>query len=165
VQVQNMFGQRIVIPRNGNLNLCQNMMEQMAGDSNLIAVRSRATMARPFTVIQEMQAKAEAKYRAELGKMEAAQKEAEQRINELQVKKDQNQRFIMSPEQQAELEKLKKHFAETKKKEKQLRKELRQEIDSLENRVKWRNILGMPILTAAFGLGLGIFKSKRASAK
>lgn len=165
VQVQNMFGQRIVIPRNGNLNLCQNIMEQMAGDSNLIAVRSRATLARPFTVIQEMQAKAEAKYREELKKMAEAQQEAERRINELQAKKDQNQRFIMSPEQQAELEKLKKQFAETKKKEKILRKELRQEIDSLENRVKWQNILGMPVLTAAFGLGLGIYKSKRASAK
>jgi ABC-type uncharacterized transport system involved in gliding motility auxiliary subunit len=165
VQVQNMFGQRVVIPRNGNLNLCQNMVEQMAGDSNLIAVRSRATLSRPFTVIQEMQAKAEGAYREKLKKMDETRVEAEKRINELQAKKDQNQRFIMSPEQQAELEKLKKQFAETKKEEKRLRKELRQEIDSLENRVKWQNILGMPILTAAFGIGLGVYKSKRASAK
>ncbi len=42
VQVQNFFGQKVVIPRNGNLNLVQNMVEQMAGDSNLIEVRSRA---------------------------------------------------------------------------------------------------------------------------
>ncbi len=165
VQVQNIFGQKIVIPRNGNLNLCQNMVEQMAGDSNLIAVRSRATVSRPFTVIQEMQAKAEASYREKLKKMDETRQESEKRINELQAKKDKNQRFIMSPEQQAELEKLKKQFAETKKEEKRLRKELRQEIDSLENRIKWRNILGMPLLTAAFGIGLGVYKTKRASAK
>ena len=34
---------------NANLNLAQNLIEQMTGDSNLIAVRSRATLNRPFT--------------------------------------------------------------------------------------------------------------------
>ena len=34
---------------NANLNLAQNIVEQMTGDNNLIAVRSRATLNRPFT--------------------------------------------------------------------------------------------------------------------
>ena len=34
---------------NANLNLAQNIADQMTGDSNLIAVRSRATLNRPFT--------------------------------------------------------------------------------------------------------------------
>ena len=48
VSVQNFFGQKFVQPRNGNLNLAQNLVEQMAGDENLISVRSRATLNRPF---------------------------------------------------------------------------------------------------------------------
>ena len=66
VQVQNIFGQKVVIPRNGNLNLAQNMVEQMTGDSNLIGVRSRATLNRPFTVVQKMQGQAEANYRTKI---------------------------------------------------------------------------------------------------
>src|SRR5439155_13507873 len=41
-QVQNFLGQKIVQLPNGNLPLAQSMVEQLAGDSNLITVRSRA---------------------------------------------------------------------------------------------------------------------------
>ena len=42
---------------NGNLNFAQSAVEQLTGDNNLIAVRSRATQTRPFTRIQEMEAR------------------------------------------------------------------------------------------------------------
>src|SRR5204863_408115 len=64
VQVQNIFGQKIVIPQNGNLNLAQSMVEQLAGDSNLISVRSRATLNRPFTVVKKMEERAQESYRS-----------------------------------------------------------------------------------------------------
>ena len=43
----------MVSEMNANLDLAQNLVEQMAGDSNLIGVRSRATLSRPFTLHQE----------------------------------------------------------------------------------------------------------------
>jgi ABC-type uncharacterized transport system involved in gliding motility auxiliary subunit len=165
VQVQNVFGQKIVIPRNGNLNLCQNMVEQMSGDSNLIAVRSRATVNRPFTVVQQMQAKAEGEYRDKIKKVEESLQETQKRLNELQAKKEKGQRFVLSKEQQEEVEKFKKKEAESKKELKEVRKNLRQDIDALENRVKWMNIAGMPVLVSLFGLGLGYYKGQRARAK
>jgi len=165
VQVQNMFGQKIVIPRNGNLNLCQNMVEQMSGDSNLIAVRSRATVSRPFAVVQRMQARAEGEYRDKIKKVEESLQETQKRLNELQSKKEKGQRFVMSKEQQEEVEKFKKKEAESKKELKEVRKNLRQDIDALENKVKWMNIAGMPVLVSLFGLGLGYYKGQRARAK
>jgi ABC-type uncharacterized transport system involved in gliding motility auxiliary subunit len=165
VQVQNVFGQKIVIPRNGNLNLAQNAVEQMAGDSNLIAVRSRATMNRPFTVVQNMQAKAESDYRSKIKQLEEGLQETQRKINELQAKKEKGQRFILSPEQQKEIEKFRKDENEAKKELKRVRKDLRQDIDSLENKVKWINIAGMPVLVAAFGIGLAVFRGQRAKSK
>ena len=47
------------MPVNSNLAFAQGVVEQLAGDSNLIAVRSRASRERPFTVVQKMQADAE----------------------------------------------------------------------------------------------------------
>jgi ABC-type uncharacterized transport system involved in gliding motility auxiliary subunit len=165
VQVQNVFGQKIVIPRNGNLNLAQSMVEQMSGDSNLIAVRSRATLNRPFTVVQKMQADAEASYRTKIKELEESLQQTQQKINELQVKKEKGQRFILSPEQQKELENFRKKEADAKRELKVVRKNLRQDIDSLENKVKWMNIAGMPILVTAFGIGLALFKGQRAKSK
>ena len=164
VQVQNVFGQKVVIPRNGNLNLAQNMVEQMAGDSNLIGVRSRATLNRPFTVVAKMQAQAESNYRTKIKEIEDSLADTQRRLNELQSKKEKGQRFILSPEQQVELDKFKKKEADAKKELKQVRKNLRQDIDSLENRLKWGNIAGMPMLVTLFGLALAFFKGQRVKA-
>jgi ABC-type uncharacterized transport system involved in gliding motility auxiliary subunit len=165
VQVQNIFGQKIVIPRNGNLNLAQSIVEQMAGDSNLIGIRSRATMNRPFLRVQKMQAQAEAAYRGKVKELEESLQETQRKINELQSKKEKGQRFILSKEQQAELENFRKKEGEAKRELKVVRKNLRQDIDSLENRVKWMNIAGMPILVAGFGVGLAVFKGQKAKAR
>jgi ABC-type uncharacterized transport system involved in gliding motility auxiliary subunit len=166
VQIQNIFGQKIVIPRNGNLNLAQNVVEQMTGDSNLIGVRSRATLNRPFTVVQEMQSHAEASYRNKIKEIEDSLRETQTKLNELQSKKEKGQqRFILSPEQQAELEKFRKKEADAKRELKEVRKNLRKDIDALENTLKWANIAGMPLLVAAFGIVLAVVKNKRARAK
>jgi len=166
VQIQNIFGQKIVIPRNGNLTFAQSVVEQMTGDSNLIGVRSRATLNRPFTVVQEMQAKAQENFQAKIKQIEDELRETQTKLNELQAKKDKGQqRLILSPEQQAEVEKFRKKEGDAKRDLKDVRKNLRKDIDSLENTLKWANIAGMPILVAAFGIVLAVVKNKRARAK
>lgn len=161
VQIQNFFGQKIIQPRNGNLALTQNIVEQMAGDQNLIGVRSRATLNRPFTVVKEMQAAAQARFQAEINKLQKEADEANQKLSELQGKKEAGQRFVLSKEQQDEIEKFKKNRAEANKHLKQVRRNLRQDIDSMENKLKWANIAGVPVLVSIAGLVLaGIRKQK-----
>ena len=166
VQVQNIFGQKIVIPQNGNLNLAQSMVEQLAGDSNLIAVRSRATLNRPFTVVKKMEERAQESYRSKIKELEGSLSETQQKLNELQRTKEKGQqRFILSPEQQQELAKFRQKEAEAKKELKQVRKNLRRDVDSLEDRLKWANILAMPFIVSLSGIGLAVYKRKRTAAK
>lgn len=164
-QVQNFFGQKIVIPQFGNLNLAQNMVEQLAGDENLIGSRSRATLNRPFTVVKEMQAQATKQFQSEIKKLEEEQQEAQRRLNELNTKKEAGQRFILSKEQQAEIVQFKQKEAEAGKKLREVRKNLKREIDSLENRLKWLNIAGMPALVTIAGLALAIIRKRRTKAQ
>ncbi len=91
--------------------------------------------------------------------------DTQRQLNELQQKKEKGQRFILSPEQQAALESLRKKEAEVKIKLKEERKKLRQDIDSLENRLKWFNIAAMPLVVSATGVALAFYKRKRTSAK
>lgn len=164
-QVQNVFGQQIFLPRNGNISLAQNIADQAGGDVNLIQVRSRATVNRPFTVVKRMQAEAEESYRAKIKQLEGELSSTQQRLNELQQKKEGNQRFILSPEQQKEVENFRKREVEVKRELKDVRKQLRRDIDSLENRLKWLNIAGMPFLVTVSGICLAAVKRKRTSAK
>lgn len=164
-EVPNPFGQRVLMPANGNLGLAQSMIEQLAGDANLIAVRSRASSQRPFTVVREMQAKAEANYRNKIKEMEDSLSQTQQKLNELQKSKEGGQKFILSAEQQKELENFRRSEIQVKKDLKEERKKLRQDIDSLENRTKWLNIAGMPFLVAVSGVGLALWKRKRTAAR
>ena len=165
VQVQNIFGQKIIIPQNGNLNLAQSMVEQLAGDSNLIGVRSRATLNRPFTVVKRMEEKAQESYRSKIKELEASLSETQQKLNELQRTKEKGQRFILSPEQQQELARFRQKEAEAKKELKQVRKNLRRDVDSMENRLKWINIAAMPVVVSLTGITLAVYKRKRTAAK
>ena len=159
-------GQRMVSPQNGNLAFAQSAVEQLAGDSNLISVRSRASRERPFTVVKKMQADAEANYRTKIKDMEASLADAQKKLNELQRSKtpEAGQRFILSPEQQQEIANFRKKETDVKQQLKTERKKLRADIDSLANRIKWINIAGMPVIVAVGGMFLAMSRRKRQAA-
>jgi ABC-type uncharacterized transport system involved in gliding motility auxiliary subunit len=164
-KVESPFG-AMVTPMNANLDLAQNLVEQMAGDNNLIGVRSRATLSRPFTVVKKMEAEAEARGQVKIAELQQSLQEAQQRLGELQQqKKDKDQRLILSAEQRAEVENFRKKQAEVSKELKQAQKDLRKEVVSLETRLKWLNILAMPLGVAAAGLGIALIKRKKTSAQ
>ena len=165
VQIQDFFGQRVAIPRNGNVNLAQNFVEQMSGDTALMNTRSRAIVQRQFTRVRDMQLKAEDAYREKIKKLEEGLQKTQAKLNELQRNKEKGQRFVLSPEQQAELEKFRKEEANVKVELKLLRRDLRQDVEAMENRLKWMNIAGMPFLVTIGGIGLAVFKRKRTAAR
>ncbi len=106
-QMQSPFG-NMSMAMNGNLNFAQNAVEQLTGDNNLIAVRSRGVQNRPFTLVKKMQAEAEDNYRSKIKELEDSLAETQRQLNELQQKKDKGQRFILSPEQQQAVENFRK---------------------------------------------------------
>jgi ABC-type uncharacterized transport system involved in gliding motility auxiliary subunit len=151
---------------NANLNLAQNLIEQMTGDNNLIAVRSRATLNRPFIRVKEMEAAANVKFQSEIKRLEDSAAEAQRKINELQAqKKDKDQRFILSPEQRVELEKLRKEEADSRKRLRQVQKDLKKEVVSMQTRIKWINILAVPLAVTATGIVIAMVNRRKTSAK
>ncbi len=166
VQVQNFMGYRLVRPLNGNLNLVQSFVEQLSGDNDLISLRSRASLNRPFTRLNEMEAKAGREWQDKLKELEARKSETETKISQLQASKSgAEQRFILSPEQQQELENYQKAVADVNKDLKSTRKRLRQDTDSLELWTKVANIGAVPVLVALTGIVLAVVKRKRTAAK
>jgi ABC-type uncharacterized transport system involved in gliding motility auxiliary subunit len=166
VQVQEILGYRMVRPVNGNLNFVESLVEQLSGDSDLISLRSRASLDRPFTRLKTMQANAGREYEAKLKELEASKSETERKISELQSQKSGNeQRFILSPEQQKEMENYQKTVADANKELKLVRKQLAKDTDALEFWTKVANIGLMPALVAVTGIVLAMVKRKRTAAK
>jgi ABC-type uncharacterized transport system involved in gliding motility auxiliary subunit len=84
VNIQELFGQRIVVPANSNLSFAQALVEQFAGDPALIDVRTRAVAARPFTVIREMEARAAQNYVGKLKQLEDSLQQTQEKLQGLQ---------------------------------------------------------------------------------
>ncbi|MGE5201916.1 MAG: GldG family protein, partial [Acidobacteriota bacterium] len=63
-QVQDFFGQQVIVPTAGNGDFVANAVEVLSGGNDLISLRSRGTAARPFVRVQDIQREAEATYRS-----------------------------------------------------------------------------------------------------
>jgi ABC-type uncharacterized transport system involved in gliding motility auxiliary subunit len=164
-EVPTPFGRPVVVPANGNIDLAQSMIEQLAGGEELASVRSRASRDRPFTVVKRMQAEAENKFRDKISELEQGLSETQTRLAELERSKDAGQQFILTPEQQEEIKAFRQKEAGAKKELKEVRKTLRREVDALEQRVKWTNILAMPLVVAAAGLVMAFIRHRRQNAR
>jgi len=164
VQVQEIFGQRIVIPRNGNIAFAQALVDQFAGDPALIKLRGRASAARPFTVIRDMEAKAQQAYLGKIKELEDNLGQTQEKLNALQKGKGQGAGAILSAEQQTELEDFRRKAAETRLALKEVRRELRADSEALQFWTKVLNIALMPVLVALAGIGLAILRRRGTSA-
>ncbi len=165
VQIRDIFGQKVAIPINGNLAFIQGLVEQMAGDSDLVNVRSRATASRPFTVVKQMEAEASQAYLGKIKSLEDNLQETRKKLESLQkTKAPAGGGAILSPEQQAEVENFRKRAADTRRELKDVRRELRAETEGLEFWTKVVNIALMPLLVALAGIAIAVVRRRRRAA-
>jgi ABC-type uncharacterized transport system involved in gliding motility auxiliary subunit len=164
VQIQEIFGQRIVIPRNGNIAFAQALVDQFAGDPALIKLRSRASAARPFTVIRDMEARAQQAYLGKIKELEDNLGQTQEKLNALQKGRGQGAGAILTAEQQSELENFRRKAAETRLALKEVRRELRADSEALQFWTKVLNIALMPLVVAIAGIALAIVRRRRAPA-
>ncbi|HEY1287149.1 MAG TPA: GldG family protein [Burkholderiales bacterium] len=166
VDVQDVFGRKVVVPSNGNLAFAMGMVEQFAAGDEFISLRSRAGAFRPLTVVRELEAEAQKQY---FGKIQALEDEVQKTTAKLQeLQKSQGPAGksgqILSPEQQAELERFRKTVAEARLQLKEVRKNLRQDAESLVFWTKVANIVAMPLLVALIGLLVAFVGGRRRKA-
>jgi len=162
---QQVLNQTVFSPTNGNLNFIESSVEMLAGDSNLMSIRSRASANRPFLVVNQMEAAAEQRYQSKIDELENSIAQTKQKLAALQSTNPSDQKTVLSPQQQAEIKKFRENEAKSDKELKQVRKDLRQEIDSLQNTLKWINIAAVPLLITLAGLGFAIFKRQSRAAR
>jgi len=164
-RTQQVMTQTVFVPSNGNLNFIQSSIEQLAGDSNLIGIRSRSSGNRPFVVVNKMEAAAEQKYQSKIDELQDNLAQTRQKLASLQTGKQADQKTLLSPEQQAEIKKFQENEAQISQELKQVRKNLRVEIDSLQDTLKWLDIAAMPLIVTLVGLLLAHLKRSRRAAR
>lgn len=163
--VQNFGGMQMASPINGNASLLFNLLDQAVGSKHLIGSRSRSAISRPFTVVQKMEADFNKQVGTKIEEFQEKQKAAQQKLNELQSRKSRGSELYLSPEQEAEIGKLRKEQVEYAKLIREQQKDLRRQKDKLAGKITLLNVALMPALVILIGLILFIQRRRSTRAR
>jgi len=154
VQRQSFLGSTILNPFADNGALAVNAVENLLGNADLISIRSRSTSSRPFTLVEDLRREAEARLRETEQRLEAELRETEARLTDLQQARGDSDLSILTPEQEAEIDRFMQQRIEIRKQLRQVRRELDQEIEALGARIKLINIALMPLVVTLLALAV-----------
>lgn len=163
--VQNYGGTQMATPANGNSALLFNIIDQAIGSKHLIGSRSRAATRRPFTVIQEMETKFNDHVGSKIEEFQTKQRQAQGKLQELQAQKTKGSELFLSPEQEAEIENLRKQQVEYSRLIREQEKDLRRQKDNLAGNITLLNVVVVPVLVILFGLSLYIARRSSTRAR
>lgn len=152
VQVQNFFGQQIANAFADNGTFVANALENLSGSNDLIAVRSRASYSRPFTRVEELRVDAQAQFQETEQRLQQELEETEARLGELQAARQDTGNILMTPEQQAEIDRFIDRRAEIRQELRAVQRGLDRDIERLGTVLKIVNIALVPALLIAFVL-------------
>jgi ABC-type uncharacterized transport system involved in gliding motility auxiliary subunit len=165
VRKGNFLGYDISQVFNDNLNLLSNACEILTGSDELIGLRSRGMFERPFTAVLALERQAQERWLTKENELVRRAEDANRKLQELQQQKDASQKLILSPEQEAEIAEFRAEKRRIDRELKEVRKNLRADIETLGVTLKAINIFLMPLLVSAAGLGFALYRQRRMRAK
>jgi ABC-type uncharacterized transport system involved in gliding motility auxiliary subunit len=161
VQVQEFFGQPVAFPLANNGDFVVNAIDNLAGSSELIGLRSRGTVTRPFVRVEHMQREAELRLRGTeqelLDKLQATEK----KLAELQTTQEGGGAVILSDEQRQAILDFRQEQLAIRRQLRTVQHDLRRDIEGLENLLAFVNIGLVPILVGCVAVGLGLWRLNR----
>jgi ABC-type uncharacterized transport system involved in gliding motility auxiliary subunit len=162
VQVQEFLGNRIAIPSAANGAFVVNALDNLAGSSDLISVRNQGSFIRPFQRVNALHREAEIEFRQKEQELMQRLDETEQRLLDLErAKQGGETELILSPEQQEALVRFRQEKIAIRKDLREVRRNLRRDIESLDARLKLINIGLIPVLIGIGGLLAGLWRIRR----
>ncbi|HSH70639.1 MAG TPA: Gldg family protein, partial [Deferrisomatales bacterium] len=165
VRRQNLLGQTLLMMLNDNLAFAGNSAEVLAGGQALASLRTRGKSARPFTLVDQLEREADEKWRGVEADLLAKQQETSRRLQALEQGKDEQNRALLSPSQVEEIQNFREELVANKKKLREVRRNLRQDIENLGWRLKLLNIALVPALVLLAGFGPLLWRQLRSGSR
>jgi ABC-type uncharacterized transport system involved in gliding motility auxiliary subunit len=155
------FGVRKVAD-NGDFVLAA--VDNLTGSTDLISVRARGQFTRPFDRVEELRRDAEKRFLATEQELERKLAETEAKLRELRGQQPQHVvggQVILTPAQQAEIERFQAERIETRRELRRVQHQLGRDIERLGTRLKVINIGLMPVAVGIAAVGLSMVRISR----
>lgn len=144
-----------------NADLLISAIDNLAGASDLVTIRARGAFARPFTLVQEIQRQAEQVHLSRAQSLEEERRETERRLAELQRARPDAGEVILTAEQEAELRRFRAQLADTNARLREVRYNLRKDVERLGLTLRIINTAAAPLLVALAALALAAVRHAR----
>jgi ABC-type uncharacterized transport system involved in gliding motility auxiliary subunit len=154
VQRMNFGGMAMAQPLNSNLALVANTVEYLGGSEDLISIRSRGRVSRPFTRLEEIQKDAQLKWKQEEERLSQEIESLSRKLNELQAQRGGGDRLALNLEQQGEIQRFRQQEQDARSRRREVRRNLREDIESMGRVLIALNMLVVPLTVAGFGIGV-----------
>ena len=150
------LGMQAYQPLNNNFTLVLNAVNQLCGDGNLIAIRARDSFERPFTVVRDLEKKAQNEWLDKERMLSEEYSKLQQTLTELQMQRDDSQRMIVSPEQEKKIKEFQAQRRDIAHQLKIVRRNLNRDKEILGFKLKLFNILLIPVVVSVIGIVLSL---------
>jgi ABC-type uncharacterized transport system involved in gliding motility auxiliary subunit len=152
VDVRDFLGQQVAIPNAHNGSFVLGALENLSGSDALISLRGRGITDRPFELVNEIRRDAEQRFRDKEQVLTARLREVQTKLAGLEKQGD-GENLVLSEKDRQEIEKFRGDFLSVRRELREVKRELRKDIDRLDGMLKFINIAAVPLLIGIASIG------------
>jgi ABC-type uncharacterized transport system involved in gliding motility auxiliary subunit len=152
-----------VSPEGDNAALLLNALDFLAGQKDLISIRSHGRYSRPFTRVDEIERKAVAGSEKAIKEANDEIQSSQQKLQELGENTDQKNVKVVSSEKLAERQKIQNEIKTAQTKVRHLQAERRQAVEEMRWTVEAWNLFGAPSIILVIAVALAILRRYHAA--
>ncbi|HSU07365.1 MAG TPA: ABC transporter, partial [Acetobacteraceae bacterium] len=165
ISQQDFFGQKTTVPFSDNGPFVANVIDTLAGGDALLGLRARGTSVRPFTVVDRMQADAEAKFRKTEQALQAHLDELQKKLTTLRTGSEtgtaEGVAPVITPAQRSAIQTANQDIIETRSKLRAVQFELNRDIAHLKTQLVVLDIVLVPALLTIAAIIMGLVRRRR----
>jgi ABC-type uncharacterized transport system involved in gliding motility auxiliary subunit len=163
VRQSDFFGQQELTPFSDNGAFVANLVGTLAGGDVLIGLRARGAAIRPFDLVMQMQAAAEARFRQTEQTLQQHLDATEKQLRELRQGGGDKERSeaVITPEQRKAIDAARLEIVETRAKLRAVQLELNRDIARLQTELLIFNVVLIPVLVTLGAIGLATVRRRR----
>ena len=160
VEVREFLGQQVAIPNSHNGAFVLGALENLSGSDALISLRGRGISDRPFELVAELRRDAEERFRNKEQVLTARLREVQTKLAGLEKQGD-SENLVLTDKDRQEIEKFRGDMLAVRRELREVKRELRKDIDRLDGVLKFANIAAVPLLIGIAGIGWAAYRRRR----
>lgn len=164
VDVREFLGQQVAVPQSDNAGFVVNALENLSGGEALAGLRGRGVVERPFERVSSIRRDAEQRFRQKEESLVAKLKDLQTKLAKVETKGGDEATpatIILSDADKQAIDKFKAEMTTVRRELRDVKAELRRDIDTLDRWLKFFNIAAIPLLIGLGGLGFGLMHRRR----